>query len=111
MKTLHKSSMRNLLNPDSLLQNTQEGGLPVMHTAIFQPSHREIRRLVGEPRRQRLIYINAVARSLSRMHIPILERIRMREHLIRLRAMWHMLLYPEVGHAQIEVQRRPHADR
>src|SRR5215470_7661144 len=59
---------------------------------------------------ERFVYIDTNAGSLAGMHVAISERIRMREDLVRLRRVLHVFLNSKIVHAEIEVQRRAHAD-
>src|SRR5664279_5640957 len=84
---------------------------PVVHRAVEEPVHREVRGGVLEGGRRRLIELDPQAGTLSRVQQTVDEGVARREHLQGRLVVHHELLDAEVVYRDVQVQRRCHTDR
>src|SRR2546430_1709225 len=96
--------------PRPAMKSRRETTLPAVNGAIDGPVDRQVRTLVRKSARERFIDVDTEAGRIAWMHHTALETVLMREDPIRLFGVAHVLLNPEVVNAQIEVQRRCHAN-
>lgn len=88
------------------------GGSPVPERAVvLQAVDRQVLALVGVLRGELLVDIHAVAGRLARVQHALVEGVGMREDGVGLLGVRHVFLDAEVGHPEVEVQRRAHAHR
>src|SRR5206468_12571299 len=102
LRILKKAMFLLIPNPESPIPNPIP--LPAMNRPIERPIGRQIRALVRVARGERLVEIDAEAGRIARMHHSVLERVVVRKHAVGLGRVPHVLLNPEVVHAQIEMQ-------
>src|SRR5690606_30248855 len=86
------------------------GRSPVMDGAVLQAAERQVRLLVREARRGLLVELHAEPGLLARVQVAVGEGERLPEHLVRGRAVPHVLLDAEVVDRQVQVERGGHAD-
>src|SRR6266511_259416 len=84
---------------------------PTVNRPVSQSIHRQVCSLIRKRLSQLLVDVHTEARGIARIHCAVLERVRMREHTIRLFGVAHVFLNAEVVDAEIEMKRGGHADR
>ena len=84
--------------------------LPTVNRPVHRSIHRQIRAVVRVPARERFVDVDAKARRIAWVHDAVLEPITMRKHAIGLVRMPHVFLDAEIVDAQVEMERRRHAD-
>src|SRR5437016_4707881 len=85
--------------------------LPVMHGSIEFPIYRQIGALIWELCCQLFIDLDSQSGLLTRMHEAIFKVISVRENVVGLRRVAHVLLNAKVVDAQIKMQGGSHAHR
>src|SRR5258708_6963539 len=91
--------------------DTRLSSSPTVYRAVGSPVDRQICALIWILRCQGLVDVDAEPRRVARVHESVLECVAVGEHAIGFLAVAHVFLYPEIMHAQVEVEGGSHTNR